>query len=142
MSIHEAIKQARQTGDFQSVNQMIPWALQLGMECRIENGKPLFLMPPKNTNVGNPILPAIHGGVVGSFMQHAAAMHLLMTLDLEALPRMINFSIDYLHSARLVDSWASCTLERQGRRVANVGIVFWQDDPDTPVAKGRTHFRI
>ena len=142
MNIRNTILAAKKSGDYKQVNKLIPWAVQLGMECHIRGKEPLFFMPQKHTNVGNPIIPAIHGGVVGSFMQHAAAMHLLMTLDLNVLPRMINFSIDYLHSARVVDSWASCTLERRGKRVANVGVVFWQNDPATPVARARTHFKI
>ncbi len=142
MNIREAILQARQSNDFQQVNQLIPWAVLTGVECRMEAGELLFFMPPKDSNIGNPVLPAIHGGVVGSFMQHAAAMHLLIALEIDSLPRMIDFSIDYLRSAQLVDSWASCQLHKQGRRVVNVGITLWQVDRDEPVATGRSHFKI
>jgi acyl-coenzyme A thioesterase PaaI-like protein len=57
-----------------------------------------------------------------------------------ALPKIINFSLDYLRPARLQDTYAQCTLTRQGRAIANISIKAWQEDIEKPNAIARAHF--
>lgn len=100
----------------------------------------LFRLPFRQELVGNPILPAIHGGVVAGFAQTAGVLHLSFTNSLprETPPRAVDFSIDYLRSAKPIDTWARCRTVRQGNRVALVEMVLWQDDEKRPVAMART----
>ncbi|RLQ22040.1 PaaI family thioesterase [Seongchinamella sediminis] len=88
------------------------------------------------------MLPAIHGGVVGGFMEQAAALHLIAKMPQPVVPKTKNFSLDYLRPTRLRDTFAQCTLTRQGRQVANVSISAWQESRDTPCAIARAHFLI
>ena len=48
--------------------------------------------------------------------------------------KTISITIDYLRSARTVDTFARAEVVRQGRRVASVRSLAWQDDPSKPVA--------
>lgn len=100
----------------------------------------LFRLPFRDDLVGNPVLPAIHGGVVAGFAQTAGVLHLSFTNSLprETPPRAVDFSIDYLRSAKPLDTWARCTTVRQGNRVALVHVVLWQDDEKRPIAMART----
>jgi len=66
-------------------------------------------------------------------------LHILVNMDQDRLPKTINFSIDYLRSAGAKDTYCRCEVTRQGRRVAHVQIVCWQDDENKPVAIGRVH---
>ena len=101
----------------------------------------VFRMPFKPELIGNPVLPALHGGVVAGFAETAALLHLIYTSDLppEDAPRGVDFSLDYLRPARPVDTWARCTTVRQGARVALVHVQVWQDDPSRPIVTARSH---
>ena len=122
--------------------QKIPHAVYLGISAEVQGDDIVFTLPGDRKLVGNPTLPAIHGGVVGAFMEHAAALHLVAKMDDPVLPRIINFSLDYLRPARLRDTFAGCTLTRQGRQIANVSIRAWQENPDTPISIARAHFLV
>ena len=102
----------------------------------------LFVLPQDKKCIGNPTLPALHGGVVGAFMEQAAAFHLVACMTEPALPKVINFSLDYLRPCRLRETYAQCILTRQGRQVANVSITAWQEQSDQPNAIARAHFLI
>jgi uncharacterized protein (TIGR00369 family) len=103
---------------------------------------PLFRMPFKAELIGNPVLPALHGGVLAGFAETAMVLHLITTMGLGdgTPPRGVDFSIDYQRSARPVDTFAQATMVRQGSRVALVQVSLWQDDPQRPVASARGHF--
>jgi uncharacterized protein (TIGR00369 family) len=118
----------------------IPYAQFLGITCREEAGEPLFVLPFKQENIGNVLLPAIHGGVIGGFLENAAVLHLLWARESTEIPKIIDFSLDYLRSAGPADLYARCEIVRQGKRVANVLITAWQDDASKPVASARAHF--
>lgn len=49
-------------------------------------------------------------------------------------------SIDYLRSARPVETFAQCELVRVGSRVALVQVRCWQTTPDNPIVVARGHF--
>jgi acyl-coenzyme A thioesterase PaaI-like protein len=118
----------------------VPYAAFLGIKAEQRDGEILFILPQDMKLVGNSSLPALHGGVVGAFMEQAAAFHLIAKMRKPALPKIINFSLDYLRPARLCATYAQCTLTRQGRFVANVTITAWQEDRTQPNAIARSHF--
>jgi len=140
-TMEEARRLAREQQDCSALLGLVPYAAYMGMRMELnEPGAPILRLPFKPSLIGNSALPAIHGGVVASFMESAALMHLLLMLDEQRVPKSIDFSIDYLRSAHAEDSWASCAVERLGRRVAQVQIRCWQSDPAKPVALARAHF--
>jgi uncharacterized protein (TIGR00369 family) len=104
-------------------------------------GAPVFVLPYRPELIGNPLLPALHGGAVAGFAETAAVLHLLTgaAAPATAPPRGIDFSIDFLRSAGPSDVLASCTTVRLGRRVALVHITLWQDDARRPIASARAH---
>lgn len=101
----------------------------------------LFQMPFHPHLIGNPVLPALHGGVVAGFAESAAVLHLAFSNGITSGPgpRGVDFAIDYLRSAKPVDTWARCTTVRQGSRVALVQVNVWQDDPTRPIVSARSH---
>lgn len=141
MKMDEARKLAREQKDCSALLGLVPYAAYLGLRIDMADpAAPVLRLPFKPTLIGNAALPAIHGGVVASFMESAALMHLLLMLDEQRVPKSIDFSIDYLRSAHAEDSYAGCAVERLGRRVAQVQIRCWQADPARPVALARAHF--
>lgn len=126
--------------DLQTAIANVPYAQLLGIECHEETGKPLFVLPYQEQNVGNILLPAIHGGVIGGFLENAAVLHLMWAREATGIPKIIDFSIDFLRSAGPQNLYARCEIVRQGKRVANVLMSAWQDNPATPVATARAHY--
>jgi acyl-coenzyme A thioesterase PaaI-like protein len=122
--------------------EKVPYATYLGTEAEVHGNEILFLLPANKKLIGNPTLPAIHGGVVGAFMEQAAGFYLVAKMDNPVLPKIIDFSLDYLRPSRLRDTFAQCTLTRQGRFIANVSITAWQEQSDKPNAIARAHFLV
>ena len=144
-----ARRAAREQGDFSLLRARVPYAAFLDVQVTLENGAPRFRLPFRPSLIGNPALPALHGGAVAGFMENAALLHLLLLLDERKVPKAIDFSIDYLRSANAVDAHAACEVARQGRRVAQVQIRCWQDESGQhgspggrtrDIALGRAHF--
>ena len=72
-------------------------------------------------------------------MENAAIFHVLATIESDRIPKVIDFSLDYLRPGRFRDTYASCEVVRQGRKVVNVGIKAWQTSRSEPIANARTH---
>lgn len=136
------LEQALDRGDYDALLELVPYARLIGIECTRLGDELLFRLPASKDNIGNPILPALHGGVIAGFMELAAAMHLLVFTGAPGLSKIIDFSLDYLRAGQFRDTYAKCQVWRQGRRVANVAITAWQSTPAEPIATARAHFKI
>lgn len=133
--------QARARNDLKRIIDFVPYARLLGIEVAEARGQQLiFKLPFREQNVGNFRLPALHGGVIGAFMEHAALVQILWNMESEILPKVIDFSIDYLRPGKPETVFAECDVLRQGQRVANVSVRAWQSDPERPIATARSHF--
>ena len=122
-----------------SLMDFCPYAQLIGMQPKVENGELLFFLPFQPHNIGNDQLPALHGGLIGGFMEMAALMHMLCIQESNNVPRTIDFSIDYLRPGLAKDMRATCSVTKHGKQVANVQVTAWQDSPDKPVAVARAH---
>ena len=140
MTDPEIFRYTRETGDFSRLVKSIPYATFIGLECDQFGDDLIFRLPKKEENLGNPILPAIHGGVIGGFMELSAAIYLMMSQDSMRMPRIVDFSLDYLRAGLNRETYAECRLTRQGNRVANVMISAWQKSRSQPIATARAHF--
>jgi uncharacterized protein (TIGR00369 family) len=118
----------------------IPYVAYLGIRLARGGEAPMFRLPFQYTLIGNPRLPALHGGVIAGFAETAATLHVIRTLDGSRVPKGIDFSIDYLRSGRPEDCFAACEVLRLGARVALVQVRCWQARPDQPIAIARGHF--
>ncbi len=141
-AVRQQLDQAHAEGDYRPLLALIPYAGLIGIECQRQGDDLLFRLPASQDNVGNPLLPALHGGVIAGFMELSAALYLLIYSDSASIPKIIDFSIDYLRAGHLRDTYARCQLWRQGRRVTNVAITAWQADPRAPIATARAHFKV
>jgi uncharacterized protein (TIGR00369 family) len=118
----------------------IPYAGFLGVEVDRASGQLECVLPFRQEIVGNVILPAIHGGVIGAFLELTAILRLLDESGTDNVPKPINFAIDYLRSAGPTTTRARADIFKLGRRVAVVHVIAWQDDLTRPVAAGNGKF--
>ena len=135
------LKKAQETGNYTPLMQAIPYALFMGVEMNIDaGGLPLFHLPFQQKNIGNAVLPAIHGGVIGGYLEHSAILHFMCARETTDLPKTVDFNIDYLRPGRPESVYAQCHVTRQGARVAHVQVDAWQNDRAKPIAVARVHF--
>jgi uncharacterized protein (TIGR00369 family) len=120
----------------------IPYCRHLGVRAQVKEGVLTLIMPFAQHLIGNMTLPALHGGVIGSLLETAAIAQLAWETKSIKLPKPVDINIDYLRTARAVESFARARIAKQGRRVVNVHAEMWQDDPLKPVAALRGHFLI
>ena len=118
----------------------IPYCRHLGLSVETAGETLVLVMPFAEHLIGNPVLPALHGGVIGSFLETAAIAQVIWELGGGRLPKPIDITIDYLRSGRAVDTRARARIAKRGRRVVNVHAELWQEDPEKPVASLRGHF--
>lgn len=108
--------------------------------------------------IGNPFLPAIHGGVTAAFLEVSAIITLswahlfpkiesgeldpddIMSDETMRFPKTIDFTVDYLRSGLPRDAYARAFINRSGRRYASVRVEAWQDNHAKLFAQGTGHF--
>lgn len=107
--------------------------------------------------IGNPMLPALHGGATAAFLEVTAIIGLAwasLWTDIEeerlnisavqngklALPKTIDLTVDYLRSGLPRDAYARARVNRSGRRYASVHVEGWQDNRSRLFAQATGHF--
>jgi uncharacterized protein (TIGR00369 family) len=116
-----------------------PFARCLGIGVRDDG---TLVMPFSPKIIGNPMLPAIHGGMTGAFLETTAIIGVTRELGVSAPPKPIGLTINYLRSGRALDSFANVSIVKQGRRIVAFEARAWQDDPDKPIASAFGHFML
>jgi uncharacterized protein (TIGR00369 family) len=120
----------------------IPYAQFLGVRAELAGDEMTLIMPFSERLIGNVVLPALHGGVVGSFLEMTALAQLSISAGLARQARPIDVTVEYLRSGRPVTSFARAEIKRIGRRVANVHVEAWQESRARPIAALHGHFAL
>ena len=76
----------------------IPYAETLGVKPLFIGEEFTLIMPYIESNIGNPTLPALHGGAISGLMEVAAVAQLFIATDGKGLPKPIGINVDYLLS--------------------------------------------
>ena len=141
-SFVDQLAEARRTGHCQSVLDAVPYARFLGLTAALHGDELITTMAFASHLIGNPALPALHGGTLGALLESAAIFELLWHAEVLVLPRTITLTIDYLRPGGPHDTHARGIVTRHGRRVANVRVEAWQADRGTPVASAHAIFLV
>ena len=133
----------------------IPFLTFLGVHFDRRGDELTAVLPFEEKLIGNPMLPALHGGATAGFMESAAIIELSWSIvwnhiedggdpgDLIAsfkLPKTIDFTVDYLRSGLPRDAYARARVNRSGRRYASVHVEAWQDNRTRLFAQATGHF--
>lgn len=140
MSAYDRIERALAGPDYAALVAELPYAAYLGMRIEADGDGRRYCLPYRDDLLGNVRIHALHGGAVGGFLESVALFEVLISQSQRRIPRVVDFSIDYLRSARAADTFAACRALRHGRRVAQVQAEAWQADRDKPVAFVRADF--
>ena len=135
----------------------VPYAQFLGVSFDRRGDELTAIMAFDEQLIGNPVLPALHGGVTAAFLELSAHIELnwstlwplieagsIQPEDIDPattrLPKTIDFTVDYLRSGLPRDAYARARVYRSGRRYASVHVEAWQDNRSRPFAQGTGHF--
>ncbi|PTE15642.1 PaaI family thioesterase [Pseudogemmobacter blasticus] len=123
----------------------IPYLQFLGMRFERSGDELTAVLPFTPHLIGNPVIPALHGGVTAAFLEVTAIVGLVWAglgegVQVSALPKTIDLTVDYLRAGQPKDSFARARINRSGRRYASVQVEAWQDDPARLFAQGNGHF--
>lgn len=140
MTLRDAVKRLREDDDFTAVHEVIPYARFMGITASVDSDDVLGKMIYSDHLIGNTRVPALHGGTLGALMESTAIFKLLRDGETTAVPKTINITVEYLRGAKAADTFARAEYTRHGRRVANVRVFAYQDNPDKPVAVATAHF--
>jgi len=129
----------------------IPYIQYLRVQFDRRGDELTAILPYRPDLIGNPMLPALHGGVTAAFLEISAVIELSWSTlwqDIEEgtapahppLPKTIDFTVDYLRSGLPRDAYARARVNRSGRRYASVHVEAWQDNRDKLFAQATGHF--
>ena len=152
----QVIKQRRDAA-LEKLISGVPYIQFLGIQFDRRGDELTAVLPFDNKLIGNPMLPAIHGGVTAAFLETTALIELawgMMWQEIESgsapdfqmgdapirLPKTIDFTVDYLRSGLPRDAYARATINRSGRRYASVHVEGWQDNRSRLFAQATGHF--
>jgi acyl-coenzyme A thioesterase PaaI-like protein len=148
----QVIKQRRDAA-LSSLIAGVPYIAFLGIQFDRRGDELTAVLPYDEKLIGNPSLPALHGGATAAFMEVAAIIELAWASlweDMESgsgpetsmlrLPKTIDFTVDYLRSGLPRDAYARARINRSGRRYASVHVEAWQDNRSRLFAQATGHF--
>lgn len=153
----QVVKQ-RRDGALRRLIGGVPYISFLGIEFDRRGDELTALLPYRPDLIGNPHIPALHGGATAAFLEVTAIIELSWSLlweemesgqldpatidgaHLPRLPKTIDFTVDYLRSGLPRDAYARARVNRSGRRYASVHVEAWQDNRSRLFAQATGHF--
>lgn len=148
----------RRDGALRALVGGIPYLNFLGITFDRRGDELTAILPFDEKLIGNPFLPALHGGVTSAFLELTGVVGLSWSilwdemeagqldpgkLDADHLPRLpktIDLTVDYLRSGLPRDAYARARVNRSGRRYASVHVEAWQDNRARLFATATCHF--
>ncbi|MGG7567412.1 PaaI family thioesterase [Rhodovulum sp. DZ06] len=152
------VVKARRDAALHRLTEGIPYARFIGVSWERAGDELTATLSFSPSIIGNPMLPAIHGGVTGAFLELAAQVEIAWAMVWERMegggeaaarieagefppfPKTIDFTVDYLRSGLPRDAYARARITRMGRRYASVSVEAWQDERSKPYASAIAHF--
>lgn len=122
----------------------IPFNQHLGLETLdVEVGVARMRLPFRPEHVGDPLRPALHGGVLAALIDTCGGAAVWTLLKLTERVSTIDMRVDYLRPARPDALMAEARVTRKGRHVAVVSVRVWHSDkPDSLIAEGKAVYSV
>ncbi|MDI7774438.1 PaaI family thioesterase [Asticcacaulis sp. EMRT-3] len=128
--------------EMENILKTMPFAAFLDVRLHLAGDELTAHLPYDDKLVGNVMIPALHGGVIGAFMEITAMAQLALSENFDHIPKPIGVTVQYLRSGKPINSFARATVKRVGRTVANVEVSAWQEQRHQRIATLQAHFLI
>jgi len=129
--------------NFQELISTQPYIAQLAIKyVEDSNGGNIFYLEPEERFIGNPMLNAIHGGIICGLLESASSLTLMLARETNSPPRLISQTTSFLGSASADKTlFVRTEITKSGKRILAVNARAYQDDADKLVAKASILFR-
>jgi uncharacterized protein (TIGR00369 family) len=129
----------------QVMEEMIPFNRFLGLRVgHVERGFVRIEIPFRDELVGDPMRPALHGGVISMATDVAGGFAVWTRVENEeSRVSTIDMRVDYLRPAKLKNLVAEARVVRAGNRVGVADVrVFHPESEDVTIATGKGVYNI
>ena len=148
----------RRDGALLRLVEAVPYIKFMGFSFERRGDELTATMAYSDKLIGNPTVPALHGGATAAFLETAAIIELawadiwakieseklsgseIAALPVPSLPKTIDFTVDYLSVGHPRDAYARARINRSGRRYASVHVEAWQDNRQKLIGQATGHF--
>ncbi|MEM1409815.1 MAG: PaaI family thioesterase [Pseudomonadota bacterium] len=113
-----------------------------GTRVELAGNEHLYRLTFDEPHIGNPIIRALHGGVISAFMEYSARLEVLSRLENDIPMRSISVHTSYLRGSHARDFTTAISVKRMGRRIAFVEASGWQGEREELVATAQIAFRL
>ena len=120
-----------------------PYAETMGFsQQRDEDGRLLLVMQFDQGKAGRPGF--IHGGAIAGMLETIAYLTLSEALGETDRPQIkpVNVTVNYLRGGLEQTTYACATIERLGKRMANIEAISWQEDRAKPIAMAQINIML
>jgi len=124
--------------------ESVPFMQFLGMRFdSLEDGRALLRIPFRPELIGNPELPALHGGVISALLDTCGGAAVWTRIGEHDRVSTVDLRVDYLRPGRPEDLLGQARVIRAGNRVAVTELrAFQPGSPDEPIAVGTGVYNI
>ena len=122
----------------------IPFNAYLGIEpTHVAPGHVHFQVPFRPEYIGDPMRPALHGGLMAVLIDAAAGAAVWTLVTPHERISTIDMRVDYLRPARLEALGAEARVQRKGTHVAVASVrVYHLATPEETITEGKAVFSI
>lgn len=120
---------------------LLPYAAFLDLSFEWVDGELQLVMPFAQTLIGSP--GRLHGGAIAGLLELAGLLTVIAAQPKgEALPRVrpVTVTVDFMREGASLETRASASITKLGRRVVNVQAQAWQSSRDKPIAAAHINF--
>ena len=122
----------------------LPFNVYLGIKAhQFERGCITLRLEPKPEFIGDPVRPALHGGLIATLADTAAGMAVFSIIKRSCTTSTIDLRVDYLRPGAVDQAlFARSKVIRQGRRVCVIHTTLYHEDIETPIAMSSATYSI
>lgn len=126
------------------MEQHIPFNRFLGIKVhRVDRGAVRLALPPNDEFTGDPIRPALHGGVIATLADSAAGLVVFSVLQQSSSASTIDLRVDYLRPARVdLPLYADAHMLRSGTHIFVTQVNLHHGDEQDRVAIATVTFNV
>lgn len=122
-----------------AASEMAGW---LNLSVTLEDDTLIYHLGFDEAHIGNPVIRAIHGGVVSTFLETASWYETYARLPEDVDINVTSVHTNFLRSTTPTNVHGSVSIHRLGRRFGFLAATCWQENRDNPVATAETGIRI